>query len=209
MRHEEPSHTDALYSELAAAGSDAIVIGIDEVGRGAVAGSLLVAAVCLPLLPKIYGLDDSKKLSARRREQLAIQIRVVAQAIGLAEITAPEIDRIGMAKAIRNAFASALEATGLRPDLVLIDGNPLQIHPTERSIIKGDAKVATIAAASIIAKVTRDEQMVAAASCYPGYGFERNKGYASAKHIEAIRSRGLSPLHRHSFCSNFLQQSLF
>jgi ribonuclease HII len=205
----DTAHTEILYAELVDAGSAAIVVGLDEVGRGSVAGPLVVAAVSLPLEPRIHGLDDSKKLNAKRREQLAVEIRATAREVQIAEVAAAEIDAMGMSKALRKAFAAAVADVGLEPDLVLIDGLPLGIHRNERSIVKGDAKVACIAAASIVAKVARDAMMTAAAAEYPLYGFEQNKGYATPEHIDAIREHGLSPLHRRSFCANFLQQKLF
>jgi ribonuclease HII len=206
---EEERRTRALYEQQYRAGAAARVIGVDEVGRGSVAGPLTVAAVSLPLEPPIFGLDDSKKLTAKRREELAVVIRESALAIGLAHIEPAIIDRIGMAAALRSAMVQAIEACGLDPDLVLIDGNPVHVHAKERNIVKGDAKVACIAAASIVAKVTRDALMVEADALYPGYGFASNKGYAAPGHIEAIREKGLTPFHRESFCRNFFQQSLF
>jgi ribonuclease HII len=198
-----------LYEQQRQAGAAACVIGVDEVGRGSVAGPLTVAAVCLPLEPLILGLDDSKRLSAARREELACTIEQVASAIGIAHIEAADIDKQGMAASLRVAMAQAIEACQLRADLVLIDGRAAHVHPRERCVVKGDATVACIAAASIVAKVTRDALMVAADAQFPGYGFAANKGYASAEHIAAIRTRGLSPLHRASFCRNFCQQQLF
>jgi ribonuclease HII len=188
-----------------------IVIGIDEVGRGAVAGPLTVAAVCLPAEPKILYLNDSKKLSASKRELLCEEISKTAVAIGIAHISPIDIDTMGMARALRRAMLSALSATGLEPDLVLIDGNPMHIHERERCIVKGDSKVACIAAASIVAKVTRDALMTDAGKkqSYAVYGFSANKGYASSEHIASIRKHGLSDMHRVSFCGNFLQESLF
>jgi ribonuclease HII len=206
---EEEQRTRALYEQQYQAGAAACVIGVDEVGRGSVAGPLTVAAVALPLEPHILGLDDSKKLTAKRREELAAQIHEGALAIGLAHIEPHIIDRIGMSAALRSAMVQAIEACGLEADLVLIDGNPVHVHPKERNIIKGDAKVACIAAASIVAKVTRDALMVEADALYPGYGFASNKGYAAPDHIKAIQEQGLTPFHRESFCQNFLQQSLF
>ena len=120
------------------------------------------------------------------------------------------IDEIGMAAALRRAVAGAVEDTGLAPDCVLMDGNPLGAVPQERNVVHGDAHVACIAAASIVAKVTRDEMMVELDAEYPGYHFAQSKGYASAEHIQAIKEQGLSPVHRVSFCGNFLEtQTLF
>jgi ribonuclease HII len=206
---QEEQRTRALYEQQYQAGAAACVIGVDEVGRGSVAGPLTVAAVCLPLEPPILGLDDSKKLPPKRREELSTQIHEHALAIGLAHIEPGIIDRIGMAAALRAAMAQAIEACGVEPDLVLIDGNPVHVHAKERNIVKGDAKVACIAAASIVAKVTRDALMVEADALYPGYGFASNKGYAAPDHIRAIQENGLTPFHRASFCGNFLQQQLF
>jgi ribonuclease HII len=206
---DEEKRIDALYEQQRQAGAAACVIGVDEVGRGSVAGPLTVAAVVLPLEPQIPGLNDSKKLTAHQREQTAQAIREVASAIGIAHITPAEIDRLGMAASLRTAMAQAIEACGLAPDLVLIDGRPMHIHEKERCIVKGDGSVACIAAASIVAKVTRDALMVEADPLYEGYGFAANKGYASAEHIRVIQERGLTPFHRASFCHNFLQQQLF
>ena len=181
-------------------------------GRGPVAGPLTVAAVVLPLEPMIEGLNDSKKLSAAKREVVAARIREYALAIGMSHIRPETIDTIGMAAALRTAMLEAIatcENLLGEADLVLIDGNPMRLHKNEQNVIKGDGKVACIAAASIVAKVTRDALMDEADKLYPAYGFASNKGYASAVHIAAIKEQGLSPLHRKSFCGNFLQRSLF
>lgn len=199
----------ALYEMQRAAGARSVVVGIDEVGRGSVAGPLTVAAVALPLDPIIEGLDDSKRLSASRRVELAGIIQTTALAIGIAHIDAHDIDACGMGASLRVAMMRALAATETAPDLVLIDGNPIHIHPKERCIVKGDSKVACIAAASIVAKVTRDALMVGADATYPGYCFADSKGYASPEHIEAIKRKGLSDFHRVSFCRRFTQESLF
>ncbi len=201
-----------LYGQQRQAGAAACVIGVDEVGRGSVAGPLTVAAVALPLEPMVMGLNDSKKLTAAKREQVAVDIRKQALAIGISHIQPDVIDSIGMAKSLRDAMLEAIKACencGVAADLVLIDGNPMHIHDKEQCIVKGDSSVACIAAASIIAKVTRDKLMDEADEQHPGYGFSANKGYASAAHISAIKEKGLSPIHRRSFCGNFLQQSLF
>jgi ribonuclease HII len=198
-----------MYLELEALGDGASVVGIDEVGRGSVAGPLTVAAVMLPLEPRIAGLDDSKKLSAKKRETLAATIREVAGAIGIAHISPQQIDKDGMARCLRIAMLEALAATGIEPDVLFIDGNPMHIHPAERCVVKGDGRIACIAAASIVAKVTRDALMTEASERYPGYGLASNKGYASAAHIKAIREMGLTEIHRRSFCGGFFQESLF
>lgn len=187
--------------ELSAGG---LAVGLDEVGRGPLAGPLTVAAVALPSEPQIIGLDDSKKISPKRREKLALQIMDTALAFGIAHIEPHEIDACGMAASLRVCMLRALKSCGLEPDCVLIDGNPLNIHPRERNVVKGDGKVACIAAASILAKVTRDHIMEAYAQRYPQYGFASNKGYGSAAHIAAIREHGPCPLHRMSFLGKIL-----
>ena len=202
---EERLRVDALYERMAELGGDGVVVGVDEVGRGPLAGPLTVCAVCLPPEPHILGLNDSKKLSASRREAVAAEVAEVATAIGIAHVQPESIDALGMGIALRHAMARAIEDTGLDPDAVIIDGNPVHVHPRERCVVKGDATVACIAAASIVAKVTRDAIMVALDAEYPDYHFAENKGYGSAGHIEAIRRLGLTPQHRVSFCGNFLE----
>lgn len=200
-------------------GGPGIVVGIDEVGRGALAGPLTVAAVALPDEPQVIGLDDSKKLSPKRREALAAEVGEVACGIGIAHIEPSEIDACGMAASLRVAMTRALRACeedlvargrGAHADAVLVDGNPVHIHANETCIVKGDGKAACIAAASIVAKVTRDALMTEYAEEYPAYGFTSNKGYGSAAHIEAIKREGPCLLHRRSFLGNILvgQQSL-
>lgn len=202
----ERERVRGMYSLQSELGGDGIVLGVDEVGRGALAGPLTVAAVCLPRDPVIWGLNDSKQLSAHERERLAATIAEHAIGIGMAHIEPASIDAVGMASALRHAMRSAIRDTGLQPDRVLIDGNPLGVHPAERYVIKGDARIACIAAASIVAKVTRDALMVSYDQEYPGYHLAACKGYGSAEHIAAIRSLGLSPIHRASFCENFVEQ---
>lgn len=201
----ERDRVDAMYRTMAELGGPGVVVGVDEVGRGSVAGPLTVCAVCLPDEPRIWGVNDSKQLSPQRRCLLAARIAEVATAIGICHIPAARIDEMGMARSLRAAVAGAVSDTGLDPDCVLMDGNPLDAVPHERNVVHGDAKVACIAAASIVAKVTRDELMVELDSEYPGYHLAQSKGYASPEHIAAIREHGLSPVHRASFCGNFLE----
>ncbi len=203
--HIECSRVQGMYDLMAELGGDGIVVGVDEVGRGAVAGPLTVAAVALPADEPIWGINDSKQLTPARREALAQQIESVATALGIAHVPPATIDRVGMAGALRMAMKEAIANTGVEPDAVLIDGNPVHVHEHEICIVKGDAKVACIAAASIVAKVTRDALMVAYDDVYPGYHLRESKGYASAEHIAAIREQGLSEIHRASFCGNFLE----
>jgi ribonuclease HII len=206
---DEVERTLGLYQAQLQLPPDAVVVGIDEVGRGAVAGPLTVAAVALPRHPQIYGLDDSKKLKPEVREALAAEIHAKAAHIGLAHVEPAVIDRVGMSKALRQAMLAALQSCGAEPDAVLIDGRPVNIHPKERCIVKGDGKVACIAAASIVAKVARDALMADLDASCPGYGFAQHKGYATERHVELIRKLGLSRHHRVTFCAHFLQESLF
>ncbi len=201
----EHERVDAMYEQMRELGGNGVVIGVDEVGRGSVAGPLTVCAVCLPMEPRILGVNDSKQLTAAKREMLSVRIAEVATAIGICHIPPAEIDEFGMARALRKAVAGAVADTGLTPDCVLMDGNPLGAVPHEKNVVHGDATVACIAAASIVAKVTRDEMMVELDAEYPGYHFAQSKGYASAEHIKAIKEKGLSPIHRVSFCGNFLE----
>ncbi len=208
----EATRLEQLYTfehELAGGG---VVVGLDEVGRGPVAGPVSAAAVILPDTPRLAGINDSKQLSEQRREILAAQIKEVALAWAVEHVEASVIDELGMAQALRQAFAGALsrvEAGGLRADAVLLDGNPLHLDPREKSVVKGDARCASIAAASILAKVERDALMRTYAQRWPAYHFESNKGYASAEHIAAIQTHGLCPIHRSTFCYAWTQETLF
>jgi ribonuclease HII len=201
----ERERVRAMYQLQAQMGGPGLVMGVDEVGRGAIAGPLTVGAVILPPEPIVWGLNDSKQLTPARREVLAARIAEVATAIGIAHVEPASIDAVGMASALRFAMAKAIEDAGVEPDCVLIDGNPVHVHPKEKTLVKGDARIAAIAAASIVAKVTRDSIMVAYDEEYPGYHLAECKGYGSAAHIAAIRERGLTPIHRVSFCGNFLE----
>lgn len=185
------------------------VAGVDEAGRGPLAGPVVAAAVILPPgFQGLAGLTDSKQLNARQREALLPQIQELALDYALGVVTAPVIDRINILQATRLAMWRAL--CGLRQvDRALIDGNqpvPLWEGPQE-SIVKGDAQVLSIAAASVLAKVSRDRMMQALAQHYPGYGFERHMGYPTSAHRQAVRQLGLSPQHRRSFCRKLLESA--
>ena len=177
-----------------------IVAGVDEAGRGPLAGPVSVAAVILPhdlCLPK---LNDSKKLSAKVREELFDEIQEKAIAVGTALIDAQTIDRVNIYQATINGMYEAIFSLQPEPQEVLIDAVPLENLPmASQSIIKGDAKSASIAAASIIAKVTRDRLMDEYDKIYPEYGFAQHKGYGTAQHIEALKKYGPCPIHRRSF----------
>lgn len=207
-RQAEVKRTQGLYDLQREMGGDGVVVGVDEVGRGAVAGPLTVAAVAIPYTPMIVGLDDSKKIVPARREELARSIRASAIAVGIAHIPAEDIDACGMAASLRVAMRAAIDDTGITPDAILVDGNPMHLQRGEHYLVKGDGRIAAIAAASIVAKVTRDALMVLADADYPGYGFAQSKGYASAEHRAAIQAKGFCPLHRRTFCEGFLGQQM-
>ena len=177
-----------------------LVAGVDEAGRGPLAGAVLAAAVILdPLLP-ISGLADSKQLSPARREVLAAQIRAQALCWGMGRAEVEEIDRLNILRASLLAMERAVAALSVVPRLVQVDGNRCPTLPMPvLAIIGGDAKVAAISAASILAKVARDAEMVALEALYPGYGLARHKGYPTAEHLRALESLGPTPIHRRSF----------
>ncbi len=184
-----------------------IALGVDEVGRGSIAGPLTVCAVALDRTHQIEGINDSKQLSPQKREELCEQIKREALAVGICHISPEEIDANGMAASIKKAMRGAIENAGIEADCVLIDGNPVHAHPKEITIVKGDSKIASIAAASIVAKVTRDAMMVEYAQQYPQYHLDECKGYASKVHTDAISEYGVCPIHRKSFCTNFIPDS--
>ncbi|WP_418950451.1 ribonuclease HII [Slackia isoflavoniconvertens] len=212
----EAARLNGMYSFQAKLAGGGIAVGLDEVGRGPVAGPLAIGAVVLPDDPRVEGVNDSKQLSAERREEIAAVVREVAIAWDIEYIQPQEIDEHGMTWALRTANLRAiaaieeqLSAKDTSLDAVLLDGNAQHLDAREVNIVKGDGKCASIAAASIIAKVDRDALMCRYAEQFPHYGFESNKGYASAEHIEAIKQYGLSPVHRASFCRAWTQEALF
>ena len=177
-----------------------IVCGVDEAGRGPLAGPVCAAAVILPRGVMIEGLDDSKKLTEKRREALYDVIIAAAEAYGVAFAAVEEIEELNILSATYLAMNRAIAALGVGIDLALIDGNRnAGIEYPSRCVVKGDAKCVSIAAASVLAKVTRDRYMRALAEKYPGYGFERHKGYGTEAHYAAIRALGPCPEHRPSF----------
>ena len=176
------------------------VCGGDEVGRGPLAGPVVCAAVIMPEDDIIEGVDDSKKLTAKKREKLADLIKQKAIAWAICRVEPQVIDQINILQATRLCMKNAVEGLSVRPDFVLTDGNmTLDIDIAQKSIVKGDAQCYCIGAASIIAKVERDALMAEYAEVYPGYGFEKNVGYGTAAHIAAIKEKGLTPIHRRSF----------
>lgn len=174
--------------------------GVDEVGRGPLAGDVVAAAVILDPQRPIDGLRDSKKLTRQRREYLAEEIRRCALAWALGRASVEEIDRINILQASLLAMHRAVRALAPQPDYVLVDGNrlPRWDYPSQ-PVVRGDDRVPAIAAASILAKVQRDGELVALDRQYPGYGFASHKGYPTAAHLEALRTLGVTPAHRRSF----------
>jgi len=175
------------------------VAGIDEAGRGALFGPVVAAAVILNPKRRIVGLDDSKQLTEKRRAILADRIKQHALAWAVAESDARRIDAWNIYQASRQAMTAALQQLAIAPDYLLIDAVQLDVLIEQKSLIKGDCKSVSIAAASILAKTHRDARMEEWDAVYPQYGLARHKGYATADHLEALRQHGPSPLHRYSF----------
>lgn len=182
-----------------------LIAGVDEAGRGPLAGPVAAAAVILP--PDLTGdepwlatIDDSKRLSERRRTEAADLIRENALACAVELISPETIDRIGIGRAVIRAMLAAVDRLRPAPDALLLDWVPIKQCPLpHQTVVKGDARSLSIAAASILAKVVRDELMVRAEGCYPGYGFARHKGYATRAHLRCLSELGPSPIHRRSF----------
>lgn len=188
-----------LENEIYASGIS-LICGVDEAGRGPLAGPVCAAAVILPRSLDIPGLNDSKKLSEKKREELFDVICREAAAYGIAFAGVEEIERLNILNATFLAMNRAIAKLGVMPELALIDGNRnTGIEINSRCIVKGDSKCADIAAASILAKVTRDRYMYEMAEKYPQYHFDKHKGYGTKLHYEAIREFGPSPIHRMSF----------
>jgi ribonuclease HII len=175
------------------------IAGLDEAGRGALFGPVVAGAVVLNPRRRIVGLDDSKKLSAERREELAERIREHALAWAVAEIDASRIDAWNIYQASRQAMVAAISQLQPLPDFLLLDAVELDLPIEQKAIIHGDARSVSIAAASILAKVERDKRMEEFDQLYPQYGFAHNKGYSTPDHLEALRRFGPTPLHRFSY----------
>lgn len=191
------------YENEARAQGFSAVCGVDEAGRGPLAGPVFAAAVILPEGERIEGLDDSKRLSEKRRESLFPEITARAAAFSIASASEEEIDSLNILQATMLAMRRAVESLSVPPNLVLVDGNREPPLPCPvRTIVGGDGLSASIAAASILAKVSRDRRMRELASLYPEYGFDRHKGYGTKDHYAALRCYGPSPIHRRSFLKN-------
>jgi ribonuclease HII len=177
-----------------------LIAGVDEAGRGPLAGSVVAAAVILDELHPIKGLNDSKKLTALRREKLFVEIHAKALCVSVGEASVEEIDRLNILQATMLAMQRAVQGLRLKPGKVLVDGNRIpKLDVLAEAIVGGDAKVAAISAASIIAKVTRDRQCEALHAAFPQYGFDAHKGYGTAQHLAALKAHGATPVHRKSY----------
>lgn len=177
-----------------------LIAGVDEVGRGPLAGPVVVAAVILPECLRIKGINDSKQLSEKKRLELYEEIYEKALAIEVFFLGPEEIDNLNIYQATKLAMLNCINNLGIKPEHVLIDAMPLnELEIPHTSIIHGDALSASIAAASIVAKVERDAYMVKMSKIYPGYGFENHKGYSTKEHIEALERLGVTPIHRKTF----------
>lgn len=192
---------DKLYSE-----GYNFVCGVDEAGRGPLCGPVVAAAVILPKDEYIEGVNDSKKLTEKKREKLYddIMMKAVAASIGISDVDV--IEKVNILNATKLAMKQAIEKLSIKPDYVLIDGNQMiDINIKSETVVSGDAKSLSIAAASIIAKVTRDRMLIEFDKKYPEYGFAKHKGYGTKSHIEAIQKYGLTDIHRPSFCKKFVK----
>lgn len=199
LRLEKMCRYEKRYEEYG------VICGIDEVGRGPLAGPVVAGAVILPKGENIFYLNDSKKLSAKKREELYEEIMEKAIATGIGMASPARIDEINILQATYEAMRQAIANLNVKPDVLLNDAVTIpDITMMQVPIIKGDAKSVSIAAASIIAKVTRDRLMEQYEEILPGYGFASNKGYGSAEHIKALKELGPTPIHRRSFIKNFV-----
>lgn len=181
------------------------IAGVDEVGRGPLAGPVVCCAVIMPLDDKnvVDGVDDSKKVSEKKREALYDVLREKAIAYKICRVEPEEIDEINILEATKKCMKKCVEGLSVMPDLVLVDAVKLDVPVKTEAIIKGDAKSYNIGAASIIAKVFRDRLMEEYDKKYPEYGFKKNKGYGTKAHIDAIKEKGICPIHRKTFTKNF------
>lgn len=194
MKYYERIHGDCTY-----------ICGIDEVGRGPFAGPVMAGAVILPKDCDVLYINDSKKLSEKKREELYDDIISSAISFGIGSVPPNKIDEINILQATFEAMKQAVNNLNVKPDILFIDAVTIPNLPIRQvPIVKGDAKSYSIAAASILAKVTRDRLMVAYDKIFPGYGFADNKGYGSQMHIDAIRRLGPTPIHRMSFIKNYI-----
>lgn len=198
--HDMSVYEESMYNE-----GYNIIVGVDEAGRGPLAGPVVAGAVILKKGEFIEGLNDSKKLSEKKREELFDEITKKAVAYGVGIVDEKCIDEINILEATKLAMYKAIDSMSIKPDVALIDALQLEnLNIKQEAIVKGDAKSISIAAASIIAKVTRDRIITNLANQYPQYGFEKHKGYGTKQHIDAIKQYGACPIHRKTFIKNFV-----
>lgn len=203
--YKEKERMYGMFSYERKYGEYTYICGVDEVGCGPLAGPVVSAAVILPKDCDILYLNDSKKLTENKREEIFDEIMEKAVSVGIGFATPERIDEINIRQADFEAMRMALSKLSVEPDFIMVDGYPIGgIDKKQISIVKGDAKSASIAAASIIAKVTRDRMMTEYDEVFPGYGFASNKGYGSAEHIRALKQLGPTPIHRKTFIKNFI-----
>lgn len=202
MNENERTRIEGMlkYERALWKGGVRLIVGVDEAGRGPLAGPVVAAAVVFPSDVSITGIDDSKRLTPTRREELFEKIKNEALAVATGIVTEKEIDRMNILRATFKAMRMAIGSLSIRPEHILVDGRPLpeKFYP-QTAIIGGDRQSYSVAAASIIAKVTRDRMMVAYDKVYPEYGFARHKGYGTKKHVEAVRIHGPCEIHRKTF----------
>ena len=187
------------YEKLAYQEGASFIAGVDEVGRGPLAGPVVAAAVILPKNIEDLGFDDSKKLSASKRKEIYRLIQEKAIAIGIGIVDSDIIDQVNIYQASRLAMQQAVSELKIQPDYLLIDAMKIDVNTPQIGIIKGDAKSISIAAASIVAKQVRDQMMQEFDELYPGYDFSNNAGYGTPKHLEGLKSKGICPIHRKTF----------
>lgn len=180
-----------------------LIAGVDEVGRGPLAGPVVCAAVIMPKQPVIEGIDDSKKISEKKRKLLYDKIINTAICYNIAEISQETIDEINILQAVRKCMEKAVKGLAIMPDITLVDGLDTRLDFAAEYIVKGDSKSYTIGCASILAKVYRDELMVKYDKQFPCYGFAQNKGYGTKTHIDMIKEKGACSLHRKTFIKKF------
>lgn len=211
MKEKEEERLKVLKEYEAKLHKDGIkyIVGIDEAGRGPLAGPVVIGAVIMKQESFIEGINDSKKISEKKREKLYEEIKKEAVAWSVGIVNEERIDEINILNATKEALTQAISKLEVKPDLILVDAlekiDTLSIPYI--SVIKGDAKIYSISAASIIAKVVRDRIMRSYDKAYPEYGFEKHKGYGTSAHIEAIKKYGLCPIHRKTFTKNFIEDA--
>jgi ribonuclease HII len=199
-RRADRQRTPSYYEFSLRSHEPLCIAGVDEVGRGPLAGPVIAAAVIFPPAARLPGINDSKQLTARQREALFPLIRKKALAIGLGSVAAEEVDRINILQAALKAMKTAVLRLAISPDLLLVDGHrALDLPLPQQCLIRGDARSLTIGAASIVAKVIRDKIMESCHIRFPEYNFPGNKGYGTREHLAALRRHGPCPLHRRTF----------